>query len=941
VEGFALDVELAVELLMSLPDDEVSGGATNTLLGDDLRYWIAATRFGLELAARQRFLPSLYKDDADYRSVWRPAFDEENDAHRRSVMVRAMPPACRALAWDAAAPEPEPATLLDEYLAALTDVVARQAMSFIEPAPLPPSAGPRGRVRRDTPAEAWVLSLAGDPVVAGSKRGLATLHAAYQAWSPADGAAPTAETFRVCFRLIPPPDPGTDGSDVLTSDAPDWTLEYVLQATDDPSLLVPSADVWVQRGARAHFLDRRFDNPQEHLLAGLGKAARLFPPIEATLYSARPECCRLTTAQAHDFIRETALIFRRSGFGVLIPNIEARLGLRVRLGKRAPSTSGVSSFGWNSLVQFDWEVALGNATLSRADFEELARLKEPLVRVRGQWIELRSDQIDQALKYFQRRDGHGEMPLLDALKLSLAPNGEKGSPPVEVATDGWIDDLLRQMRVGGRPKQAPEPPGFVGTLRPYQRVGVAWLAALRRYGLGACLADDMGLGKTIQLIALMLHEAVDEGAPARGPVLLVCPTSVVGNWRREVARFAPSLRVLIHHGTDRTRDGFAALAKDHDLVISSYALLPRDEIELTGMEWEGVILDEAQNIKNPSTNSAQVARKLRARWRTALTGTPVENRLSELWSIFQFLNPGYLGSAEEFRRRFSGPIERTRDASATARLKALISPFMLRRVKTDRSIIDDLPEKNEMKVFCTLTPEQATLYEAVLKQAMANIETAEGIERRGQILATITKLKQVCNHPALFLHDQSALGDRSGKLARLGEMLEEVVEVGDRALVFTQYAEMGRMLQEHLAVQFRREVLFLHGGTPAAERDRMVERFQRPDRGPQLFILSIKAGGTGLNLTRANHVFHFDRWWNPAVENQATDRAFRIGQRRDVQVHKFVSSGSFEEVLDGLIERKIELAQAIVGTGEAWITEMSTDELRDLFALRRDAVGAV
>jgi SNF2 family DNA or RNA helicase len=406
-----------------------------------------------------------------------------------------------------------------------------------------------------------------------------------------------------------------------------------------------------------------------------------------------------------------------------------------------------------------------------------------------------------------------------------------------------------------------------------------------------------------------------------------------------LARFAPSLRVLVHHGSTRNKDDFVAEASRYDVVISTYALLHRDETELTAVEWSELILDEAQNIKNATTKAAQTARKLKARWRAALTGTPVENRLADLWSIFHFLNPGYLGSGEDFKKTFAGPIERAHDTTTTARLKTLVSPFILRRVKSDLSIIADLPEKNEMKVFCNLTKEQATLYEAVVQESLRQIEEAEGAQRRGLVLATLTKLKQVCNHPAQFLHDGSQLDGRSGKLARLSEMLEEVLAVGDRALVFSQYAEMGKLLKEYLEKKFGREVLYLHGGTPAIERDRMVARFQTERKGPHLFVLSLKAGGTGLNLTSANHVFHFDRWWNPAVENQATDRVFRIGQTRNVQVHKFICTGTFEEAIDQLIEQKIELSEAIVGTSEAWITEMTTEELRHLFALRREAVG--
>jgi len=446
----------------------------------------------------------------------------------------------------------------------------------------------------------------------------------------------------------------------------------------------------------------------------------------------------------------------------------------------------------------------------------------------------------------------------------------------------------------------------------------------------------MGLGKTIQLIALLLHERIN--AQPR-PALLICPTSVVGNWQRELTRFAPNLRVLIHHGALRQKNDLSKQAVRHDVVISSYALLHRDEKQLGAVEWSDVILDEAQNIKNPSTKQAQAARKLTAQWRVALTGTPVENRLTELWSIFQFLNPGYLGSQQDFLNRLARPIERGGDEAATQQLKSLVGPFILRRVKTDPAVISDLPEKNEMKVYCSLTKEQATLYQAVVEDSLFKIQEAEGIDRRGVILGTLTKLKQVCNHPAQFLGDGSALSQRSGKLMRLTEMLEEARTVRDHALVFTQFSTMGGLLKSYLQDAFGEEVFFLHGGTPMKARTKMVETYQNDPHSPLIFILSIKAGGTGLNLTRANHVFHFDRWWNPAVENQATDRAFRIGQTKNVQVHKYLCAGTFEEKIDDMIERKQALAESIVGTSEGWITELSTDQLKDLFALRKEAVG--
>jgi len=397
---------------------------------------------------------------------------------------------------------------------------------------------------------------------------------------------------------------------------------------------------------------------------------------------------------------------------------------------------------------------------------------------------------------------------------------------------------------------------------------------------------------------------------------------------------------MAHHGPDRLQgEAFAEEAAHTDVVLTSYALLSRDRETLAGVDWAEIVLDEAQNIKNPSTKQAQAARALTAEHRIALTGTPVENRLGELWSIFQFLNPGYLGSREAFRSQFGIPIERYGDKEMAATLRRLVTPIILRRVKTDPKVIADLPDKFENKTYCTLTPEQATLYEAVVREEIELLEaTEDDMSRRGAVLRMLIRLKQVCNHPAHFLKESGDhLAGRSGKLDRLGEMLEEVLDRGDRALIFTQYAEMGKLLQPYLVSTFGTEALYLHGGTPTKKRQEMIEKFQS-DYGPPVFILSLKAGGTGLNLTRANHVFHYDRWYNPAVENQATDRAFRIGQTKDVQVHKFICLGTLEERIDRLIEQKLALAESIVGAGESWLTEMSTADLRELVSLRREVV---
>jgi SNF2 family DNA or RNA helicase len=599
--------------------------------------------------------------------------------------------------------------------------------------------------------------------------------------------------------------------------------------------------------------------------------------------------------------------------------------------------------GQDGIVAYDWQIALGDDELSPAEFEHLSSLKVPLVKVRGQWVELKPEELAAALAFLQKKDTRKKKLGFDeALRLGLGgEDAALGLPVLGIEGEGWVKDLLEQLTNTAKLEPVPQPSTLQGTLRPYQLQGLAWLAFLRRFGLGACLADDMGLGKTIAYISLMLHERSLLPAGVKpAPSLLICPMSVVGNWQKELARFAPSLSAMVHHGPDRlSAKAFEREAQKHDLVLTTYALAQRDADDLSKIRWDCVVLDEAQNIKNQYAKQTQAIMQLDARSRIALTGTPVENRLSELWSIMQFLNPGYLGPSETFRKTYATPIERYRDEAKTAALKRMIQPFVLRRVKTDKSIIQDLPEKMEMKVYCNLTREQATLYEAVVKDMLEKIEQLEGIERRGLILVTMMKIKQICNHPAHFLKDESNLYGRSGKLARLEEMLEEAVQEGDKALVFTQFAEMGSLLRSHLQQVLGREVLFLHGGVPKMQRDMMIQRFQSERNGPPVFILSLKAGGFGLNLTAANHVFHFDRWWNPAVENQATDRAFRIGQTKNVQVHKFISIGTLEEKIDQLIEQKKELAQAVVGSGEGWVTELSTDQLRELFTLNRNAIG--
>jgi SNF2 family DNA or RNA helicase len=546
--------------------------------------------------------------------------------------------------------------------------------------------------------------------------------------------------------------------------------------------------------------------------------------------------------------------------------------------------------------------------------------------------------VQRTLALFEKKPA-GRASLADFLRMASGLDEEDAEVPgVDVLTaEGWLADLLRSE--AALETEFVTPRELKGRLRPYQEKGVTWLRSLLGRGLGSCLADDMGLGKTIQFLATLL--SAREAGEAIRPSLLVCPTSVVENWVQEAARFAPDLTVAVHHGPERAAgEDFSALVKRTDLLVTTYSLAHRDRALLTEVNWEYLALDEAQNIKNPGTAQSRAVRALRSTRRAALTGTPLENRLSELKAILDFLNPGLLGSDEAFRRTFSVPIERHHDPVARERLRRLTAPFLLRRTKTDPAIAPDLPDKIETKEWVGLSREQATLYRATTKALLEGIGKAQGQSRRAKVLLLLLRLKQICNHPALFLGDGSRLDGRSSKLTRLLAMLEETEAESRPSLLFTQFSEMGHLLVRALRDKFDKEILFLHGGVPRLARAEMVRRFQEDDDPPLFFVLSLKAGGAGLNLTRASHVFHVDRWWNPAVEDQATDRAFRIGQTRHVQVHKFVCRGTLEERIDGMIDEKKELARSIIGAGESWITELSNEELAELVALGRDAVEA-
>jgi len=945
VEGIGIPILDMLDVLAVLPATR-EDLRTGQRVGDDLRFWGIAAKFVLELLGRQRFLPGLRHEDGTYTGSWMPYLDDPVDEPRFLALIRGMPPVCRALLQErqgvTSEEAPSPYVVLTSFVQHLIDEAVRAWSA--------PQDGRRRRrlsrlrLQGKNVGDVWWDALQGDThaieVPTSRRQDVARLYQAWQGWTYRAREEADVD-YRLCFRLEPP----DYGSQTEEATPLRWTLVYLLQSLNDPSLLIPASEIWRERGHMLSHLDTRLDKAQEKLLSGLGRAVRLCPAIQRSLRSEAPDGTTLTAKQAYDFLRETSRLLEEMGFGVMVPpwwnKPDATLTVRTRLHGQ-PDDGGAGMLSMETLISYDWELALGDETLSREEFERLAQLKTPLVKVRGRWVLLQPKQVEAAIAFWERQRDRSQLPLSQALGLALGVEDEiDGLSVGGLEVDGWLAQLLDALGSGDQFEDVDPPKRFVGTLRPYQVRGLSWLVFLRSRGLSACLADDMGLGKTIQGIALLLHER--ENGDAVRPTLLLCPTSLVGNWAREVARFAPSLRVMVHHGASRAGGAdFVEQSLRHDLVISTYGLVRRDVQDLQRVRWGNVILDEAQNIKNPLTKQARAVRRLEADFRLALTGTPIENRLTELWSIMTFLLPGYLGSLEGFRREFAVPIERYQDEEAAERLRRLVRPFILRRLKTDPSVIRDLPEKSEYKVYCNLTREQATLYEAVVRDALERLHgengSRPGIRRRGLVLAMLTRLKQVCDHPALYLADGSAAGTRSGKLNRLCEMLEEILAVGERALVFTQFAQMGFLLQRHLQDTFGQEVLFLYGGTPQRQRDRMLQRFQEDEKAPSVFVLSLKAGGTGLNLMRANHVFHYDRWWNPAVENQATDRAYRIGQTQNVQVHKFICPGTLEERIDMVIESKMALADNVVGTGEGWLTELSTEDLRDLIALRAETV---
>ncbi|MDD2600524.1 MAG: DEAD/DEAH box helicase [Kiritimatiellae bacterium] len=856
-------------------------------------------RFAGSLIARGQFLPSVCRaSTGEYQALWQPVL-MLRDSERLDQIIAGIPGV--AVAGENLAESAE------EFLNVIIDYIVRVSVMTT----LSRAQASKGKFY--SVHDAWLAALRGEsPLIrweSGSE--LEELGSVLRTWRrPVEFSRESSITLML--KLHEPP----------RHDQKEWLLEVKYR----------QAQLESEFPAGAHIFT--YPEISEHLLLSLGQAALLFSPLERIKRHRERTAAALTHQEAHTFINGTAALLRACGYEVELPAWCAdKVVQPFALDAEILPHDAVEGSGEKDLERrFDlkWKVTLDGEPVTPEELEQLLKEQSSLVYFRERWIEIDIAQLQEALRIWRRKRIESRTAR-EIMGLALGGIQNPHGLDIRALTgQGWIETFLKTLQGKQEYEELPQPESFHGALRPYQARGFSWLVFLKNWGLGACLADDMGLGKTIQTIAFILHE---RSRGARKPILIVGPTSILSNWAHEIAKFAPSLASVTHHGLSRLRgDKLKAQAAQHDIVITSYTLLYKDYKDLRQIKWSGLIVDEAQNIKNSLTLQAQAARAITADFRIALTGTPMENNVGDIWSLMDFLNPGLLGNRKYFRDSFFKPIQSGADLKAKNRLRRITSPFILRRVKTDQDIIRDLPDKIENKIYCTLSLEQQELYRDVTDSFSREIEGKSGIGRRGAILAVLTHLKQICNHPANYLGESEDLENRSGKLDRLVEMLEEIFSKGESALIFTQYATMGALLKEHLCQTFAVDMPFLYGGTSRKNRDLMISGFQNsPDSNA--FILSLKAGGTGLNLTRANHVFHYDRWWNPAVENQATDRAFRIGQKKNVMVHKFICAGTLEERIDALMSRKSQLTDEMISSNEQFLTELSNQKLCQLLQL--------
>ncbi|WP_406426339.1 DEAD/DEAH box helicase [Streptomyces sp. NBC_01589] len=879
------------------------------------RCWGAAALHALNLVARGRLVPGLTADDHD---AWRAGpRDAEDIAHLRAVAA-AMPPEAHAVPLPDRTPLrlPDPESLLGAFLDAVADALPRTpAAAYATGAPF------AAREAQHLPrARDWAVEVAAG-LDAGVRVSLRLDLSAYELFDTADTYGNPDAEDAADGTAAGADGPEASGSSVeVHPGAARHAAAAITQVHSlaDPTYVIDAAALWNGGGGEPFGPRARID-----AVLALRRAARVWAPLDRLLDQPVPDVLALTEDELYELLSDAGARLAQAGVSVHWPRELVRSLTAAAVVRPAPgsATDGTSFFDAEQLFAFNWQLSLGDEQLTEREMDILAEAHRPVVRLRDQWVV-----VDPALVRKARKRELGLLDPVDALAVALTGSAEVDGEQVEAVPAGALAEL--RTRILADDTAVAPPPGLDATLRDYQLRGLAWLDRMTSLGLGGCLADDMGLGKTITVIALHLHRA----HPA--PTLVICPASLLGNWHREINRFAPGVPVRRFHGTGRTLDD-----PDGGFVLTTYGTMRSSATQLAAHSWGLVVADEAQHVKNPHSSTAKALRTIPAPARIALTGTPVENNLSELWALLDWTTPGLLGPLKAFRARHARIVENTGTAAglgnddAVERLSRLVRPFLLRRKKSDPGIAPELPPKTETDHPVFLTREQATLYEAAVRETMAFIEASEGIARRGLIMKLLASLKQICNHPAQYLKEEpTRLIGRSGKLALLDELLDTILAEDGSVLIFTQYVTMARILSAHLASRAVPSQL-LHGGTPVAERERMVDRFQSGE--VPVFLLSLKAAGTGLNLTRAAHVIHYDRWWNPAVEEQATDRAYRIGQTQPVQVHRLIAEGTVEDRIGEMLAAKQALADAVLGTGETALTELSDRDLADLVALRR------
>lgn len=908
------------------------------MVGLDMLWVTECVRFASSLLDGGHFLPDVReikssKGELRYESVWRPLLMGDN-AERFDTLVSVMPEVVRAAAGSRARPR----DVLMSILETVIDGAVREQWSEKRDdgigarrtaASVLAERKSRGRlVSALNPHALWASSLGWLGETEGLSVSLETIYEDVRSWWKRFEWYASAP-FKLIVSLSEEPD--KDGL---------WHLDYSLKLLTNGDI-IPAEYVWTAGDLRSKKLQGSY--MRRYMLLLLGRVGACVPEVMESLSALAPTGCMMTTQGASDLLSFRAASIESMGVDVAYPSwwresSADRLTLRGRriAGEVDPIVFAYTAWSEqqksdDAKLSFVWELVLDGELLTPGESRKLRADESSLLKIRDKWIFIGRPEVDRAIKHSEGLPIR--MTAAEAVRLAVR------DPYVDGFIDAPdIDIVYRTLRGGDARVSLGAPAKMHGTLRPYQLKGYSWMAFLTSLGFGVCLADDMGLGKTVQTLALIQHHR-DMGD--KRPVLLVCPTSVLENWRVEMSRFFPGMNGYVHHGRTRARDDdFSRASAGAEIVMTSYSVLTRDAAFMSKIDWVGIVLDEGQNIKNPDTQQSRICRQLRSEWRVVLTGTPIENHVGDLWSVMEFLMPGMLGPRRRFRAEYVKPIQETRDRALMESLRRQVSPLILRRMKSDKDIAPELPEKIETKVFCTLKREQAQLYTEAASALTEEISGADGIKRRGVILAALTKLKQICDHPSLATGDADWAPERSAKLDRLLALTEEMDAEGGKALIFTQYVGMGRILKTQLQERFGEEVLFLHGGVAKEARDEMIRRFQLAG-GPRFFVLSLRAGGLGLNLTGASHVVMYDRWWNPAVENQAIDRAYRIGQTKNVQVHIFCCSGTLEDRIDEMLASKKELASSLIDeTDESWVTELSDTELRRLIALSPNAVDA-